>query len=716
VDLEASKKKVEALTAPRNAVLVGASDRPGSWAARVWRNLHKYQFPGPVYSINPRRTEIWDKPCYPDFKSLPEAPDHLVVLVPAAGVAAALRSGAAAGARSATVFSAGFGEAYDIEAAGLGRELAEVIAQTGLAVSGPNCMGNVCAKSRLVTLTEDRMLQVQEGPVALVGQSGGMMIFANVALQERGIGAEYLITSGNETGLSAGDYIAYFSDQPELKVIAIYVEAISDLATFKAACRLARAAGKHIVALKMGQSEEGRQAALAHTGSLAGSMGAFDAVAGEVGVVRADTLDDLVEITELLAHTGAPPGRRLGAITLSGAFRGLLLDGAEKYRMQFQTLLPATTERLNQILTVGSLVSNPIDGGYGVLTSADNYMASIEAMQADPNVDLVILQEALPREPGSDRAEHYIQLVDAYAATKARKPILFCSPTSHSQTDYSRALRAKAPHVSFLQEANKALRAIATVARREELEWLAHTSQSAQRPRTSEQSALIEHLRRRAGNQAAALNEFESKEVLRAYGIATPLEALVASLDDALAAAGRIGYPVVLKAVSETLTHKSDAGAVALNLATPEQLRDAYARISATLGGHKLDGMLVGQFVGGGLELVLGLHRDREMGLIVMAGAGGVLLELMKDVAFCAPPVSREKAQDLLDRTQAGRLIRGYRGSAPRDGEAVVNALVGLGRLAVDLADVIESVDINPFVALPQGGMALDALIVLGRG
>jgi len=431
--------------------------------------------------------------------------------------------------------------------------------------------------------------------------------------------------------------------------------------------------------------------------------------------VRADTLDDLVEITELLAHTGAPPGRRLGAITLSGAFRGLLLDGAEKYRLQFPTLQPATTETLKTILTVGSLVSNPIDGGYGVLTSADNYMASIEAMQADPNVDLVILQEALPREPGSDRAERYIELVDAYAATKAQKPILFCSPTSHSQTDYSRALRARAPHVSFLQEANKALRAIATVARREELEWLARSGEAQRAARTPEQSALIERLRRRAGSDAAALNEVESKEVLRAWGIATPKEALAASLDEALAAAARIGYPVVLKAVSQTLTHKSDAGAVALNLATPDELRAAYERMAAKLAGHALDGMLVGQFVSGGLELVLGLHRDREMGLIVMAGAGGLLLELMKDVAFCAPPVSRDKAADLLERTQAGRLIRGYRGSEPRDGAAVESALVGLGRLAVDLADVIESVDINPFIALPQGGLALDALIVLRR-
>src|SRR5712671_6091394 len=250
LNLEGSKKKVAALTAPRNAVLVGASDRPGSWAARVWRNLNRYQFPGPIYLINPRRTEIWDKPCYADFASLPEAPDHLVVLVPASGVIETLRSGAAAGARSATVFSAGFGEGFDAQGAVLGRELAAVIAQTGLGVSGPNCMGNICARSRLVTLTEDRPLKLREGPVALVGQSGGMMIFANSALEERGVPAQYLITSGNEAGLTVGDYIAFFAGEPELKVIVIYVEAVSNLETFKAACRVARQKGKHIVALK----------------------------------------------------------------------------------------------------------------------------------------------------------------------------------------------------------------------------------------------------------------------------------------------------------------------------------------------------------------------------------------------------------------------------------------------------------------------------------
>ena len=490
MNLEASKKKVEALTAPRNVVLVGASDRAGSWAARVWRNLNRYEFPGPIHLVNPRRTEIWDKPCYPDFQSLPEPPDHLVVLVPAPGVIETLRSGAAAGARSATVFSAGFGESFDTEAAALGRELSALIEETGLGVSGPNCMGNVCAKSRLVTLTEDRPLTLQQGPVALVGQSGGMMIFTNSGLQERGITAEYLITSGNEAGLSMADYIAFFADQPELKVIVIYVEAISNLDKFKAACRYARSMGKHIVALKLGQSEGGRQAAMAHTGSLAGSVEAFDAVAGEVGVIRADTLDDVVETTELLAHTGAPPGPSLGAITLSGAFRGLLLDAAERNSLEFHPLAQATTDRLNSILKVGSLVSNPIDGGFGVLTSAENYMASIEAMQSDPNVDIVLLQEALPRERGSDRAESYIRMVEQYAATKAKKPIAFVTPTSHGHTDYSRALRANAPHVSFLQEANKALRAIASAVRREDIERIGRAPAASPATLTPEQRAI----------------------------------------------------------------------------------------------------------------------------------------------------------------------------------------------------------------------------------
>jgi len=712
VDLEASKRKVKALTEPRNAVLVGANDRPGSWAWRVLRNLKQYEFPQPLYLVNPRRSEIGGDRCYPDFKSLPEPPDHLVVLVPAPGVPEVLRSGAAAGARSATVFSSGFGEAYNSDAAPLGRELKAVIAETGLAVSGPNCMGNICAKTRLVTLSEDRPLLLRQGPIALVGQSGGMMIFLNAALEERGMNAEYLITSGNEAGLGIPDYIAFFSDQPELKVIIVYIEAIADIEKFKAACRMARAAGKAIVAVKLGQSESGRNAAMAHTASLAGSIEAFDAVAADLGIVRADTLDDAVEISELLVHTGAPGGHRLGAITLSGAFRGLLYDAAERNGLQFPKLADATLEKLNAILGVGSLVSNPIDGGFGVLSSDDNYKASIAALQADPSIDMILIQENLPREPGSDRAERYIHTVEAIVAGGAPKPIAIITPVSHSQSDYSRALRAQVPNVSFLLEVNKSLRAIASVARRDELEQLVAPSDKI--TSTPAEAAATARVRTLAKN-GAALDEVESKALIRAYGIPTPTEIAVQSPDDAVKAARQIGYPVVLKAVAAKLLHKSDAGAVALHLADDEAVRAAYARIAENVrhaGIEALEAVLVCQQVSGGLELVLGLNRDPEMGLVVMAGSGGVLLELTKDVAFAAPPITRDKARAMIERTHAARLIRGYRSSPVLDADAVVGALVALGRIAEDLSDVVQSIDINPFVVLPRGGFALDALFV----
>jgi acyl-CoA synthetase (NDP forming) len=278
-------------------------------------------------------------------------------------------------------------------------------------------------------------------------------------------------------------------------------------------------------------------------------------------------------------------------------------------------------------------------------------------------------------------------------------------------------LRARAPHVSFLQEANKALRAIAAVARARECEALAGTADAMNRRPTPEQAQAVARMSARASVHSTALTEVESKDLLRLYGIMAPAEALVTSPAEALSAADRIGYPVVLKAVSAALTHKSDAGAVALDLSTRAELAAEYDAMSGRLRGHALAGMLVCRQIRGDLELVLGLHRDPEMGLVVMAGSGGILLELVKDVAFCVPPVSPDKARHMIGRTRAGQLMSGYRGSSPLDSEAVVAALVGLGNLALDLKDVVESIDINPFVALPrgQGGLALDALVVLRR-
>ena len=268
-----------------------------------------------------------------------------------------------------------------------------------------------------------------------------------------------------------------------MKIILSDIEAVVDLAKFKAACRLAQRMGKPIIVDKLGRSEAGKAAALAHTGSLAGSAEAFDAVTGELGVIRVELLDDAVELIELMLHTTTPAGRPMGAITLSGAYRGLLLDAAPRSGLEFPPLAAETEAKLRALLSVGSLVSNPLDGGFGVLSSRETYLACVEALDRDPNIDMLLLQEELPRAPGGARTEAYLRGVEAYVAAGARKPIAFVSVLSHGHSEYSRTLRTDLPHLSFLNEAGKALRAIDLAIRRSELAGRSIPSGAASRDR-----------------------------------------------------------------------------------------------------------------------------------------------------------------------------------------------------------------------------------------
>jgi acetate---CoA ligase (ADP-forming) len=722
-DLSRSRELVAALTAPRNVVLVGATDRPGSWSARVWSNLSKYGFTGRIFLMNAKRDELWGQRCYHAFADLPEPPDHMAVMLPASSVPEVLREGAAAGARSATIYAAGFGEGHDEEGQSLRIALEAAIAETGLGVSGPNCLGNASGRSRLVTLVDNRPIAVAPGPVALVGQSGGVMIFLSKALEERGMQASYIITSGNEIGLSMPDYINFFATDPDVRIILCYMEAVSDFPRFAAACEAARRANKPIIAIKLGTSDAGRAAAMAHTGSLAGAAEVFDAVAGDLGVIRAHSLDDAVELAELLLHTGAPIGPRAGALTLSGAFRGLLLDAADRSGMRFPELSPATVDRLGNLPSVGTILGNPLDGGFAILTNLDTFLSAVDALQADPGIDILLIQEELPREPtGAERAISHLRAVERYVAEgRASKPIAFISLLTHNQTEFSRTLRHELRHVSFLTEANKVLRVVgqaaSSVANQQLREAVLATTKGAEAPVPPIVAELLSTLHEAAG--PVAVDEIRSKAVLNAFGIATPREAVAHSAGESSRLAREIGFPVVLKVIAEGLAHKSDVGGVLLGLSSAEAVERGYEQILANLRTHgvtaPVEGVLVCTQVAPGPELVLGLHRDREMGLVAMAGSGGVLLELVRDVVFSGLPLDQPRARALIQRTSAATLLAGYRGGDVRDLDAVVDALVALSRIAASFGDHLETIEINPFLPLKKGngGLALDALLVL---
>jgi acetyltransferase len=586
-----------------------------------------------------------------------------------------------------------------------------------------------------MTMPDDRMQRLANGPVAIIGQSGGLAMAIKRSLEERGIDAGSVVTSGNQAGLSGADYIAYYAMNDDIRVIVCYLEAVQNPAAFMAACRMARAAGKPIVVMKLGASAEGRAAALAHTGALAGAMEAFDAVAGSAGALRVRTVDDVVETVEYILH--APPlpslprigegGFRLGAITFSGALRGLLLDAAAAHGLAFAPLAPATGERLAAVLGVGTIIGNPLDSGFTGLTNREGYVKCVEAMLDDPGIDLVLLQAELPRAAGMDRAEGNMRAVEAIA-TRAKKPIVQFSMGSHGLSDYSRDFRRHLPHVPCLQEVDKTLRAVRAIgdyARRATQAPAVPAAVVSRKGRELLAKVLAKHA------PGTALNEVQSKQLLKAYGIACPREAVAHSAKEAVAIAKRFGYPVVAKGVSAALPHKSEAGAVLVGLdsvkavrAAYEQIVDAVARFPgpppvpspASGGGNGrglLEGVLIAEQVADGIELVIGANLDPEVGPVILFGTGGVELELYRDVALAPPPLDERRALALIEATRAGKRIAGYRGRPALDVKAAVAALIGLSGLMIDAGGRIQSVDINPFLLRRRGGVALDGLVVL---
>lgn len=714
--------KVAALLEPASIAILGARENPSGWTARIFANLQRFGFPGPVWPVNPSRKEIWGVPCYPDLASLPGRPDHLVVMLNAAMSADTLRAGAAAGARSATLYAAGFAEAGTEEGRRMEAEVRRAITETGLAVSGPNCLGNLSAPAKLLTLPDDRVRALVSGPVAMVGQSGTTTPGIARMLMERGIEPSFVVTSGNELGLVTADYVDYFVDVPQVRVIFCLIEALRNAPAFLAACRRARDAGKPVVALKMGVTEGGRAAALAHTGSLAGAIQAFDAIAGAAGVIRVETADEATNAIEWLVHATLPEKPGVAVLVYSGSVKGLALDAASRNGVPLPQFAPETEARLRTLLTDGTRIANPLDAAGYVQRPVEELIAVIETMRDDPNIGAVLFQEDLPPDEGHNEANKRranrvlttMEALDAALVAKGGKPVALVSAGSYDLTAFARAARPRFPHLPILNEPERAFRTLralhAYAARR-----VAPAQDAVRRP----VGAVASAIRARAG-QSGALDEVASKALLAEYGIAVPRERMARGADDAVAAARAIGFPVVLKGVCAALTHKSDAGAVMLNLRDEDAVRRAFDTIHANVANYdaalRLDGVLVAQQVRNGIELVIGINRDPEMGPVVMFGLGGVWLELFRDVAFGAPGLDAAEAARMIDATRAARLLAGYRGAPPCDRDVVVAAIVAAGRIAADLGDAIQALDINPFVAVPgeTGGYALDALVVLG--
>ncbi len=705
-------KQIHAMLHPRNIVLVGATDKPGNYAERIWNNLIKYKFEGGLYPVNSKRETIWGVPCYKDFASLPDKPDHVLVMVPARFAVQVIRDAAAAGARSATIVTSGFSELQDDESQRLAAELQQAIRETGLAVTGPNCLGNLSAGERLFTNIDDRVVTMEPGPVAIAGQSGAIVMAIRQALEDRGVGVGYMVTTGNEAGLETTDLMTYFAADPAIRVIVVYLEGVRNTKAFRDACKAARAAAKPVIAIKLGASEGGRAAAMAHTGALAGSIESFDAISAREGVIRARGLDELMETTECFVHATAPKGARLAAVTLSGGKRGLLIDAFSSAGLDFAPLSNAASDKLAKMLGPGSIVGNPLDAGFAAVVDPSVYIQSIKIMIDDPDTDIVIIDAELPKAPHELR-ERNLRLVDEMAAN-ADKPVIYISTMSIGFTEFTKGLRKSLPHIAVMQGLDRAVGAIKSLI---EYAGLAKDVPEVASSSSASARAMLERTLRHA--KGAALDEVASKKLLKAYGIPVSKEAIAQTPLEAAKIARKIGFPVVAKVVSAEILHKSDVGGVVLNIDNAAEVRKAFDQISARAkrikGKPKVDGILIAQQVKADLELVVGTALDAEMGPVVLFGTGGVEIELMRDVALAAAPLDAVEAKKLIGRTKAGVKLRGYRGKPALHEASVVKALVGLSNLMADAGNRIASIDVNPFLVNSRTGVAVDGLIVLNN-
>src|SRR6201986_1297631 len=519
-------KRIHAMLHPRNVVLVGATDKPGNYAERIWTNLIKYKYAGGLYPVNAKREQIWGVPCYKDFASLPEKPDHVLVLVPARFAVQVIRDAAAAGARSATIVTSGFSELQDEDSQRLAVELQQAVRETGMAVTGPNCLGNLSAGENMFTNIDDRIVTMEQGRVAIAGQSGAIVMAIRQALEDRGVGVGYMVTTGNETGLETPDLMAYFAADPSIKVIVVYLEGVRNTKAFRDACKAARAAGKPVIALKLGASEGGRAAAMAHTGALAGSIETFDAISTREGVIRVAGLDELIETTECFVHAEPPKSNSLAAVSLSGGKRGLLIDAFYSAGMNFAPLGAGATEKLAKMLGPGRIVGNPLDAGFAAVVDPSVYMQSIQIMIDDPDTDIVIIDAELPKAPHELR-ERNLRIVNEMAE-KASKPVIYISTMSIGFTEFTKELRKSLPHLAVMHGLDRAVGAIKSLIdyaslRKMVPDIVSSSSASARAP-------LERTLKNATG---VALDEVASKKLLKAYGIPISKEAIARTAAEA---------------------------------------------------------------------------------------------------------------------------------------------------------------------------------------
>jgi acetyltransferase len=700
---------LDALFNPGSVAVVGASPDVGKPGGRCLAFLQKFRYPGRLYPVNPKYRTIGALTCYSDLSTLPAPVDLVVLLVPANAVAKYLNAAAAAGARAAIVCSSGFAEAGD-EGAQLQQELVDAAESNGIAVLGPNCLGLVdlhhgLAASFSTALESDA--PVKAGPIAFVSQSGAMGIAVFSVAQAEGVALGKFISTGNEAVLDFTHFLEYLADDPDVSLVLGYIEGVRDGRRFVSAARRARAAGKKVAVLKVGQSEAGERAARSHTGALAGSAKVYEAAFRRGGVRAVSDVRGLLDLAMAVPGQRAPAGKRMGIVNMSGGAGVMMADACSSHQLEVPTLSESTVRALAKVLPPFVSKANPVDYG-PIYTDPDAIRTCVELVANDPAIDQVLVFIGL-----SPSLAGVIEQRLADVQARSGKPIIAAwlgGPEAGIKrlrelgiATFSEPVRAvaAAAHLVFFGQALPG-------------PDVALAAQPSPQASTTRQ-ALSAYVA--AGR--TSLSEQEVKRLIASYDIPVGAEVLATTTAEAVAAAKKFGRPVAVKAESPDLLHKSDAGAVKLNVAAAEVEQAFRAVVDAAakvVGADKVRGALIQPMAQRGVEMLAGLRHDPQFGPTVTVGMGGVASEVLADAATELAPLDLELARSMIARLRGAPLLGAFRGGAAHDVDALARVLVALSELAIDAGPRLAELDLNPVIVHAKGGgcTVVDGAAVLG--
>ena len=716
---------LDALFNPRSVAIIGATEDPTRIGGRPLRYLKESGFQGGIWPVNPRRDRVQGIEARPDITEVPGVIDTAIVAVPAARALETIEACAERGVRAAVVFTSGFAET-DADGATRQRRMGEIARASGMRILGPNCLGVYNAATGFFatfTTTLD-LYRPRPGPVAIVSQSGAYGSHLGLLARRRRIDVGLWVTTGNECDVTVAECIAWIAARPEIKVVAAYAEGVRDGDALLASLDAMRACGKSVFFTKTGRSEIGAEAVRSHTAALAGADAVFDAVLAQHGIVRAGSTEEMLDAAYAASFGALPSDRRVGFMTVSGGAGVMMADEAAARGLEVAPMPEETQRRLKEKLSFCT-PRNPVDFTAQVFNAPHLVGEFLDAMLDEGDYAAVVLFFTYVAS-----ADFMVKpCLDALARARARHPH---RPILMSMVGSDEAIAPyEALNVPVFEDPVRAVRAVSALARVRE--GLARGRDAGAETTTHPPGApcsggrAAEGPAHEPGTDAAAhpagerytggrLDEHEAMRLLASWGVPAVDARAAHSAEEAECAAVAIGALVAMKILSPDIAHKTEAGAVALGIAPGDAAREhdaLRARTRAYDASAEIRGTLLAPMVSG-VECILGTRRDPVFGPVVMVGSGGVLAEVVNDVAFRKAPIDRAEAKRMIAELRGAEVLEGARGRPRCDVDALAAAVAALSRFAAAHADTVESVDVNPFVVLPEGegGLALDALII----